>query len=132
MMRIDAHQHYWRFDPRRDTWITDAMAVIRRDFLPEDVAPLLMAAGIDGVIAVQAHQSETETGFLLDLSARHDFVRGVVGWIDLRAPDLGDRLARWQGVGTLKGFRHIAQDEPDDFLDRPDVVHGVKCIGEHG
>ena len=132
MMRIDAHQHYWRFDPRRDAWITDAMAAIRRDFLPEDVAPLLTAADIDGVIAVQADQSETETRFLLDLSARHDFIRGVVGWVDLRAPDLGDRLARWQGVGALKGFRRVAQGEPDDFLARPDVIRGVNCIGAHG
>ncbi|MGH7592712.1 MAG: amidohydrolase family protein [Gemmatimonadales bacterium] len=131
-MRIDAHQHYWRYDPLRDTWITTDMAVIRRDFFPEHAVQLLAAADIDGVVAVQASQSEAETDFLLDLAAQHSSVLGVVGWVDLRAPDLRDRLARWRGCAALKGFRHVAQGEPDDFLGRPDVVRGVNRIGEHG
>ena len=93
-MRIDAHQHYWRFDPVRDAWITPAMGAIRRDFLPVDATPLLAAAHIDGVVAVQADQSEEETDFLLDLAAAHPFIKGVVGWVDLCAPDLAERLCR--------------------------------------
>ena len=131
-MRVDAHQHYWRFDPVRDGWITPDMAVIRRDFLPPDAAPLLARAKIDAVVAVQADQSEDETDFLLALAAQHDVVRGVVGWVDLCAPDLSDRLARWSAAPALKGFRHIAQAEPDDFLARPDVVAGIACLGDHG
>ena len=129
---IDAHQHYWRFDAVRDGWITDDMAQLRRDFLPRDVWPGMVAAGIDGVVAVQADQSEAETAFLLDLAAEHAFVRGVVGWVDLRAPDLADRLSRWREDRALKGFRHIAQAEPDDFLARPEVVQAIATIGEHG
>ncbi len=131
-MRIDAHQHYWRFDPVRDGWITPDMAVLQRDFLPDDVAPLVAAAGIDGVVAVQADQSLAETEFLLSLAARHPFIRGVVGWIDLCAADLSEELARWRGNPLLKGFRHIAQGEPDDFLARNDVVAGVAALGRHG
>ena len=131
-MRIDTHQHYWRFDPVRDGWITPEMAVLRRDFLPEDAAPLLETAGIGGVVAVQADQSTAETDFLLALAAEHSFIRGVVGWIDLRAADLSEQLARWQGNPALKGFRHIAQGEPDDFLTRTDVVAGITELGRHG
>ncbi len=131
-MRVDAHQHYWRFDAVRDNWITDEMAVLRRDFMPTDVATEMHGASIDGVVAVQADQSEQETDFLLDLAATHTFIRGVVGWVDLRAPDLADRLARWRDATRLKGFRHIAQSEPDAFLTHPDVVRGIAALGEQG
>lgn len=131
-MRVDAHQHYWRFDEMRDRWITPDMAVIRRDFLPPDAAPLLARAGIDAVVAVQADRSEAETDFLLSLAAEHDSIRGVVGWVDLRAPDLADRLSRWRDASMLKGFRHIAQAEPDDFLTRTDFAAGVRQLGELG
>ena len=131
-MRIDAHQHFWRFDPVRDRWITPDMAVLRRDFLPDDAAPLLAAAEIDGVVAVQADQSVAETDFLLALAAQQSFIRGVVGWINLRAPDLSEQLARWRGNPLLKGFRHIAQGEPDDFLVRNDVVAGIAELGRQG
>ena len=127
-MYVDAHQHYWRYDPRRDSWITDAMSVLRQDFLPDDTAQC--AAG--GVVAVQADQSTAETDFLLDLAAQHAFIRGVVGWIDLRALDLADQLADWRGASKLKGFRHIAQAEPDDFLARPEVIRGVTTLGDLG
>lgn len=108
------------------------MGVLRRDFLPDDVAPVLGAARIDAVVAVQADQSDAETAFLLSLAARHDFIRGVGGWVDLRAPDLARRLSVYQGAPLLKGFRHIAQAEPDDFLARPDIIAGVSQLGLRG
>jgi L-fuconolactonase len=129
-VRVDAHQHYWRFDAVRDSWITPELGVLRRDFLPADAEPLLRAARIDAVVAVQADQSVTETEFLLSLAERHDFIRGVVGWIDLRAPDLADQLDTWRGRERLKGFRHVAQAEADDFLSRPEIVAGVALLGE--
>lgn len=132
-MRIDAHQHFWRFDPVRDAWIElPKMRAIRRDFLPADLDPLLAAAGIDGCVAVQADQSHAETDFLLGLAAEHAFIKGVVGWIDLRAADITRPLAEWSGNTRLKGFRHIAQAEPDDFLMRDEVVRGITTIGRHG
>jgi L-fuconolactonase len=130
-VRIDAHQHFWRYDPVRDAWITAEMAVLRRDFLPEDLAPSIAAAGVVGTVAVQADQSEAETDFLLDLADRHSFIVGVVGWVDIRARDLADRLGRWADRGRLKGFRHIAQAEPDDFLARDDVAAGVAELARH-
>lgn len=131
-MRIDAHQHFWHYDPHRDTWITDEMAVLRRDYLPADLEPELTAAGMDGCVAVQADQSERETRFLLEIAAQHECVRGVVGWLDLRARDLGQRLERYSGETKLRGLRHIAQAEPDDFLARPTVMDGIALLTDFG
>jgi L-fuconolactonase len=131
-MRVDAHQHFWRYHPQRDAWITDAMQVLRHNFLPADLQPLLAAHHFDGCVAVQADQSEAETRFLLDLARQHDFILGVVGWVDLRAPDLSDRLAVYKSEKKLKGFRHIVQAEPSGFLLQPIFTHGVKLIGRLG
>src|SRR5438876_3251992 len=91
-MRIDAHQHFWKFDPHQFDWITDRMAVLKRDFLPADLQPLLNSINFDGSIAVQARQTEEETQWLLDLADRHDLIKGVVGWVDLRSPQLPQKL----------------------------------------
>jgi len=132
-MTIDAHQHFWQFDPVRDAWITEEMNVIRRDFLPADLAPLLKAAGIDACVAVQADQSEAETQFLVDCAKGSDIVKAVVGWVDLRSPDVAERLAFWAGEPLVKGFRHIVQGEPDDkFLLREDFNNGIAALKKHG
>ena len=131
-MRVDAHQHFWHYDSVRDSWIDNSMALLQRDFLPDDSAPALRAAGMTAVVAVQADQSEAETDFLLDLGARYAIIRGVVGWVDLRAPDLGEALTRRRSNPLLKGFRHIAQSEPDDFLARPEIRAGIAQLGQRG
>lgn len=127
-MTIDAHQHFWFYNPERDTWITDEMAVIRRDFLPADLEPILQENGIDGCVAVQADQSEEETLFLLSMAEAYEFVKGVVGWVDLRSEQLYDRLEYYSQYERLKGFRHVAQAEPTDFLMRPDVIKGIRQL----
>jgi L-fuconolactonase len=130
--RLDAHQHFWRYDPVRDAWITPDMAVIRRDFLPADLAPELRANGMDGCVAVQADQSEEETRFLLELAHADDFIRGVVGWVDLRSPELDASLERFADDPRFRGVRHIAQAEADDFLARDDVIRGIGRLADHG
>jgi L-fucono-1,5-lactonase len=128
-MKIDAHQHFWKFDPIRDAWITDEMGILKRDFLPNELAVELRANEIDGSVAVQADQSEAETLFLLDLAGRHDFIMGVVGWVDFLSPQLPERLEYFSQFEKLCGFRHIAQAEPDDrFLARSDFVNGVAQV----
>jgi len=131
-MTIDSHVHFWRYDRSRDGWITDAMAVLQRDFLPADLEPLLPLHGIDGVIAVQASQNEAETHFLCDLAAAHPFILGVVGWVDLQGRDLEARLERFASRPIIKGWRHIVQSEPKGFLRRADFREGIKTIGRHG
>jgi L-fuconolactonase len=127
-MRIDAHQHFWHHDPVRDAWITDEMSVLRRDFLPEELEALLDIHGMDGSVAVQADQSEEETRFLLELAEHNPSILGVVGWVDLLAPNLPERLEHYSRFGHFRGVRHIAQAEPDDFLAREDVVRGIGML----
>ena len=132
MLRIDAHQHFWQFDPVRDAWIADNMQVIRRDFMPENLKPLLDDNGIDGCVAVQADQSIKETEFLLDLAANHDFIKGVVGWLDILADDLSERLAYYANNPFFKGIRHIAQGEAADFLQQTAVINGIGQLEKFG
>lgn len=128
-MKIDAHQHFWRYDPVRDAWINDQMTVIRRDFLPQDLAPELKANKIDGCVAVQADQSEAETTFLLDLAAKNKFIRGVVGWVDLSAPNVAEHLEAFSRHEKLRGFRHVVQAEPDDrFMLREPFLRGIRSL----
>ncbi|HEY2823101.1 MAG TPA: amidohydrolase family protein [Candidatus Acidoferrum sp.] len=130
-MVIDAHQHFWRFNPVRDAWITEDMSAIRRDFLPRDLAPELEGNKIDASIAVQADQSEAETEFLLGLAEGNHRIAGVVGWLDLRSPSIEKRLEHFSTFKKLRGVRHVAQAEPDDrFLARTDFVRGVGHLKE--
>jgi len=131
-MKIDAHQHFWIFDPVRDAWIDDTMSVIQRDFLPRDLQPILGENNIDGCVAVQADQSETETDFLLALAAKNEFIKGVVGWVDLRKENVEERLEYYVKNPLFKGVRHIAQGEADDFLLRPDVQRGIGGLAQYG
>ena len=132
-MRIDAHQHFWRYDPSRDRWITDEMAVLKQDFLPQQLIPELAANKMHGSIAVQADQSEAETLFLLDLASHHDVIQGVVGWADLSRDNVSERLDLFSKYPKLCGFRHIVQAEPDDrFMLRPSFLRGIEVLKEFG
>lgn len=131
-MHLDSHQHFWQFDPIRDAWIDDTMRVIQRDFLPADLKPVLDQCGIQGCVAVQAAQSDAETGFLLQLARENDFIKGVIGWISLQADDLEAQIQAYKSQPLLKGFRHVLQAEPEEFMLRPAFVRGVQTIGKHG
>ncbi len=129
MTKIDSHQHFWKFDPVRDSWIDDSMSAIRRDFMPADLAPVLKKFEMDGCVAVQADQSETETEFLLNLADENDFIKGVVGWVDLRDDAVGKRLEYFSRFKKLKGFRHILQGEADRALMlNPQFTNGIRLL----
>ena len=130
--RVDAHQHFWHYQLERHAWITEEMAALRRDFLPEDLEGVLADASVQGSVAVQADQSLEETRFLLDLARKHSFVQGVVGWVDLLAPDLEPTLEALAADPLLVGVRHIAQAEADDWLAREDVAAGIGRLREFG
>lgn len=131
-MRIDAHQHFWSYSAEQYGWIVDnGLTALERDFLPEHLRPLLDAQRIDGTIAVQARQSEEETRWLLELAGAHDWIRGVVGWVDLRSPDRSERIAA-QAHPKLVGMRHVVQDEPDGFMAQPAFREGVRAVGAAG
>lgn len=133
MPRIDAHQHFWKFDPVRDSWIDESMKRIQRDFYPQDLKPLLEANGLDGCVVVQTDQSDAETEFLLSLAWQYDFIKGIVGWIDLQADDIGLRLDQSAHNKRLKGFRHVLQGEKQrDFMLRPAFMRGVGELQRYG
>ncbi|HTX76553.1 MAG TPA: amidohydrolase family protein [Terracidiphilus sp.] len=132
-MRIDAHQHFWRYDEAKYAWISGEMAALKRDFLPEDLRPLGEEAGFDGCVAVQARHSVEETEWLLELADANAFVRGVVGWVDLCSPDGPRQLERLTANRKLVGVRHVAQDEADDeFLLRPEFRRGIARLEQFG
>jgi L-fuconolactonase len=132
-MRIDAHQHFWRYNAQRHTWITDEMSILKRDYLPAELLLELNKNGISGCMTVQVDQTEQETQFLLELAEQHDAIKGVVGWIDLSAHEVSQRLHHFSQFQKLRGLRHIVQSESDDrFILRPEFCRGIEELGEHG
>lgn len=131
-MIIDSHQHFWHYEPAKHAWIDDAIAVIRKDFEPSDLAKVYKENGVDGCVAVQADQTIAETDFLLKLSDEHDFIKGVVGWIDLRGANLQNQLEVYQSKQKLKGFRHVVQGESDhNFLLRSNFLSGISLLEKY-
>jgi len=130
---VDSHQHFWNYQPQRDSWIDDSMAVLRRDFTPDDLISELTKNGVSHCVAVQADPSEKESQFLLDLADTHEFIAGVVGWVDLCAPNAGERLAHFAQRPKFKGVRHLIQSEPDpNFMLRPDFRRGIEALAPLG
>ncbi|MEA5429107.1 amidohydrolase family protein [Arcicella lustrica] len=129
-MTIDSHQHFWQYDAQRHDWISEEMKVIQRDFLPSDLAPILQENNISGCVAVQADQTLAETDFLIDLANKNDFIKAVVGWVDLLAVDVDDTLEQYAEHKIVKGFRHIVQGEADtEFMLRPKFKAGITALG---
>ncbi|WP_372937777.1 amidohydrolase [Seonamhaeicola sp.] len=131
-MIIDSHQHFWIYNPKTHEWIDDSMAVIRRDFLPSDLDKIYKENDVDGCIAVQADQTIKETEFLIKLSQENSFIKGVVGWVDLRSENLEKDLDNYSNINIVKGFRHIVQGEPDcNFLLRPSFLKGISALEKY-
>ncbi len=130
-MHIDAHQHFWLYNSTEYDWIDDSMSALRRDFLPADLKPELDRNDFQGSVAVQARQSLEETRWLLELSERSPSILGVIGWADLRSPDIRSQLKALARNPKLVGIRHIVQSEPDDrFLLRPEFLRGIAALEE--
>lgn len=130
-MRIDAHQHFWQYNPVDLSWIDESMTVIQEDFLPKDLAPLLELHDFDGCVLVQTEQTEESNAFLLKLAAENAFIKGIVGWTDLTGKNVKERLASYQEYTVLKGFRHILQGEKDRaYLLRDDFLTGIDALKE--
>jgi len=132
-MKIDTHQHYWRYQPQEFPWISPCMPQLQRDCLPADCEAARLVAGVDAVVAVQARTLPEETTFLLQLADQHPEVVGVVGWADLHAPDLLQQLEPWCQHPAFKGLRHILQDEADvaAWLNAPAVNRSMQVLQQH-
>ncbi|MBI1840596.1 MAG: amidohydrolase family protein [Verrucomicrobia bacterium] len=125
-MRIDAHQHFWTLGQFPHSWITEDLQPLRRNFGPSDLQPLLAQHGLEGSILVQTFSSLEETRWFLTLAMQHSFILGVVGWVDLEDPEVGDTIDALQEHPRFVGIRHVAHDEPDvNWLTRPEVLRGL-------
>ncbi len=124
-MRIDSHQHFWNYSETEYPWIPKG-SPLQRDWLPQDLAPWLARAGLDGSIAVQARQTVEESRWLLNLADHYPLIKGVVGWVDLRSDRVEQQLAELSKHPKFVGVRHVVQDEPDDnFMLGPDFLRGI-------
>ena len=130
-MKIDAHQHFWKYDGNEYGWIDDKMSILKKDHLPKQLQPILKENGMDGSIAVQARQSLEETQWLLDLADEHSFIKGVVGWLDLRSDELVEQLETFAPHPKLVGVRHVVQDEPDGFILDNKFLRGIERLPDY-
>jgi L-fuconolactonase len=132
-MKIDAHQHFWLYNRHDYPWIDDRMQVLKRDYLPADLQAELIKAGFAGSVVVQARQTKEETRWLLQLAGQHEFIKGVVGWVDLRSEDeLKRQLDEFCRTSRFVGVRHVVHDEPEDqFMLRDDFLKGISLLGDY-
>jgi L-fuconolactonase len=132
-MQIDAHQHFWQIARGDYSWMNDEVAAIRRDILPSDLAPALARHGIDGTVLVQAADTVDETTFMISLAVQADFIKGVVGWVDLEdtgAPAVLDRL---RASPVFKGIRPMLQDiEDTNWILRDTVQANLAEVAQRG
>ena len=132
MQKIDSHQHFWIYNAERDNWITDEMSAIRKDFLPQQLKTILEENNFDGCVTVQSDQSENENIFQLINAKENDFIKGVVGWVDLQAKNIEERLAYYSQFKKMKGFRHVLQGEAQrDLMLRPGFLNGIEALQEY-
>ena len=133
VVKIDAHQHFWQFDPQRDSWITDEMAVLKHDFAPADLKQIYQEHSIAGCVAVQADQSLFENDYLLNFANNNDFIKGVVGWVDLQHESLEELLAMYASIHKMKGFRHVLQGEQNRaVMLEPAFKRGISYLEKYG
>lgn len=130
-MIIDSHVHFWKFDKKRDSWITGDMKILRQNYLPEHLLPTLRRNGVDACVAVQASQTELETHFLTELAHSHTEIKGVVGWINLQQENIGERLEYFSQYPVIKGWRHILQSEPGDIFENENFLRGIAALSPY-
>ena len=133
IMVIDSHHHFWNYSAENYAWIGDGMDVLKRDFGPKDLQQLLKASGVDGVVSVQARTQVVENDFLLAHANQNDFIKGVVGWVDLTQPAANPVLEKYSYESKMKGFRHVLQGEPDEeYMLREDFNEGIAKLHDYG
>jgi L-fuconolactonase len=132
-MKIDSHQHFWNYDSTEYSWISNEMEILKKNYLPEQLQSELSSIKFDGSIAVQARQSLEETQWLLALAEQNNFIKGVVGWVDLCSPKVDEQLKQFSKHPKLVGVRHVIHDELDDnFMLRKDFLKGIALLNKYG
>jgi L-fuconolactonase len=131
-MKIDSHQHFWKYNPDKHNWINAQMRAIKHDFMPKDLLNILQSNQFEGTVAVESSSTEEESDFLIMQANEHSFIKGIVGWVDLQHENIQDRLGYYSSFGKLKGFRHSIQTEANpDFLMKPSFLNGIAALAKH-
>lgn len=132
MLKLDTHQHFWKYHPKKQPWISQDMATIQHDFMPEDLQPLLNKSGVSGCIAVQVDENETENDFLLSLAKENELIKGVIGWVDFLADDIYDKVAYYNDMKLMKGFRYMLQGKKQrDLILSNEFIRGVFAMNNY-
>ena len=132
MLRIDAHQHFWTYEPVRDIWIDSTMKILRRNYLPTHLEPILAENNFAGTVTIQSDSSEAENQFQLKNASEHAFILGIVGWVDFMKDNIGDRLDYYSEFDKIKGFRHILQQEAQrNFMLNSKFMQGIKLLEKY-
>lgn len=131
-MVLDSHVHFWKYNKTEYTWIDKNMKLLQKDYLPQELELTLKRNNVDGCICVQALASQLETRFLAELSNSHPFIKGVIGWTDLRSPRVQENLEELKEYSSIVGIRHIVQTEPDDFMYNDDFRRGISLLADRG
>lgn len=133
MLKIDAHQHFWVYDPVRDAWITPDLGAIAKDFMPKDLEVHLNEFGFDGCVIVQSSESHQENMFQLKNAEKFPFIKGIVGWVDFEAENLEEQLQEYKKYPKIKGFRHILQGESNRAIMLENAyTQGLKLLAQYG
>ena len=131
--RVDAHQHFWIYNQEEYKWIDESMVKLRRNFLPSHLNRVLKRNGIDFCVTVQARQTLQETKWLLELAQNNAFIKGIVGWVDLKSGSMEQDLEKYSAYKKFKGVRHLLQDEDDDrYMLQPDFKKGLSQLKKYG
>jgi L-fuconolactonase len=133
MQIIDAHQHFWNYQPEKQSWIGDNMSQIQRDFLPKDFKIVLEKNNVESCISVQVDQNKEETLFQIDCANHNDFIRGVVGWVDLFENDfIDEELVFYKQHSIVKGFRHILQGSTNGIMLQKSFINNLNKLSKNG
>jgi len=132
-MIIDSHQHFWQVGRFDYPWMSSDVTVLYRDYLPEQLEPVLKETHVSSTVLVQASNSVSESRWLLELADAHSFIAGVVGWVDLASPEVDRQLDELAAHPKFKGVRHLVESEPDDdWLVQPEVLNGLRRLSAFG
>ena len=131
-MLTDSHQHFWQVGRFDYPWMTSELGVLYRDYLPDELAPILSRNGVSKTVLVQASNSVAESHWLLNLANENSFIAGVVGWVDLMSPIVDAQLDELSAHSKFKGVRHLVESEPDDdWLIQPSVLSGLRQLSRY-
>jgi L-fuconolactonase len=129
---IDSHHHVWQYNEKAYGWMDESMTGLKKDYLPADLEKEMKKAGVEGTVVVQARQILEETEWLLSLADNYDFIKGVVGWVDLRSGELPEQLAKYAEHPKFVGVRHVLHDEPElDFMLKDKFLRGIEMLADY-